>query len=202
MIGVETRWPSSVTPVSTLTMSRRTRGRRRSRRHAVTFSAAVISSSAPVAQKANEGAGSLTRACSSRASKSTQSIGTPCPRPSRAVIAAITEMRCPARRARGRLGAPTREFSMANSRPSTADKRRTFRKLHESGCFVIPNTWNVGSARYLQGLGFKALATTSSGHAHAQGYADGDQSCDDVLAHFTELAEAADVPLNADFENG
>ena len=86
--------------------------------------------------------------------------------------------------------------------PSIAEKRRTFRQLHEAGCFVIPNPWNVGSARYLQGLGFKALATTSSGHAHAQGYADGAQSRDDVLAHFREIAQAADVPLNADFENG
>jgi len=91
---------------------------------------------------------------------------------------------------------------MASSRPSTADKRRTFRKLHESGCFVIPNPWNVGSARYLQGLGFKALATTSSGHAHSEGYPDGAQSVDDVLAHFAELAAATDVPLNGDFENG
>jgi 2-methylisocitrate lyase-like PEP mutase family enzyme len=91
---------------------------------------------------------------------------------------------------------------MTGNRPTTADKRRTFRKLHESGCFVIPNPWNVGSARYLQGLGFKALATTSSGHAHAQGLADGAQSRDQVLAHFRELAEATDVPLNADFEDG
>jgi 2-methylisocitrate lyase-like PEP mutase family enzyme len=88
------------------------------------------------------------------------------------------------------------------TRPSIADKRRTFRALHEAGCFVIPNPWNVGSARYLQGLGFKALATTSSGFAHAQGYADGAQSRDQVLAHFRELAEATDVPLNADFEDG
>jgi len=91
---------------------------------------------------------------------------------------------------------------MAAARPSTADKRRTFRKLHESGCFVIPNPWSVGTARYLQGLGFKALATTSSGHAHSQGYADGEQTCDEVLAHFKELAAETDVPLNADFENG
>ena len=91
---------------------------------------------------------------------------------------------------------------MSSSRPSIADKRKTFRKLHEAGCFVIPNPWNVGSARYLQGLGFKALATTSSGHAHAQGYPDGAQSRDVVLAHFRELADATDVPLNADFENG
>jgi 2-methylisocitrate lyase-like PEP mutase family enzyme len=91
---------------------------------------------------------------------------------------------------------------MSNTHPTIADKRKTFRKLHEAGCFVIPNPWNVGSARYLQGLGFKALATTSSGHAHSQGYADGTQKRDDVLAHFRELAEATDIPLNADFENG
>jgi 2-methylisocitrate lyase-like PEP mutase family enzyme len=91
---------------------------------------------------------------------------------------------------------------MPSARPSTADKRKTFRELHKSGCFVIPNPWNVGSARYLQGLGFKALATTSSGHAHSQGYADGAQNRDQVLAHFRELADATDVPLNADFENG
>jgi 2-methylisocitrate lyase-like PEP mutase family enzyme len=88
------------------------------------------------------------------------------------------------------------------ARPSTAEKRRTFRKLHESGCFVIPNPWNVGSARYLQGLGFSALATTSSGYAHSQGYADGALGRDAVLAHFGELAAATDVPLNADFEDG
>src|SRR5437763_1812899 len=88
------------------------------------------------------------------------------------------------------------------ARPSIADKRRTFRKLHEAGCFVIPNPWNVGSARYLQHLGFKALATTSSGFAHAQGYADGAVPRETVLAHLREIAHAADVPLNADFEGG
>jgi 2-methylisocitrate lyase-like PEP mutase family enzyme len=91
---------------------------------------------------------------------------------------------------------------MNQSKSTVADKRRTFRKLHESGCFVIPNPWNVGSARYLQGLGFKALATTSSGFAHALGYADGALSLDDVLGHYREMSEATDVPLNADFENG
>src|SRR6187551_1591475 len=91
---------------------------------------------------------------------------------------------------------------MANSHPSTADKRRTFRELHESGCFVIPNPWNAGTARYLQGLGFKALATTSSGYAHAQGFSDGDVTRDMVLAHCREIAQAADVPVNADFEAG
>jgi 2-methylisocitrate lyase-like PEP mutase family enzyme len=91
---------------------------------------------------------------------------------------------------------------MAAARPSTADKRKTFRELHKSGCFVIPNPWNVGSARYLQGLGFKALATTSSGHAHSEGYPDGAQSMDKVLSHYRELASETDIPLNADFENG
>jgi 2-methylisocitrate lyase-like PEP mutase family enzyme len=91
---------------------------------------------------------------------------------------------------------------MTGAHPSTADKRKVFRSLHERGCFVIPNPWNVGTARYLQGLGFSALATTSSGHAHSGGYPDGAQSLDDVLAHFAEIAAATDVPLNADFENG
>jgi 2-methylisocitrate lyase-like PEP mutase family enzyme len=91
---------------------------------------------------------------------------------------------------------------MTGAHPSTADKRKVFRSLHERGCFVIPNPWSVGTARYLQGLGFSALATTSSGHAHSGGYPDGAQSLDDVLAHFAEIAAATDVPLNADFENG
>src|ERR1051325_5269778 len=85
---------------------------------------------------------------------------------------------------------------------SAADKRKTFRRLHESGCFVIPNPWNVGSARYLQALGFKALATTSSGYAHSIGYSDGDVTRDMVLAHCREIAQATDVPVNADFEGG
>src|SRR5215510_1119272 len=88
------------------------------------------------------------------------------------------------------------------TRPSAAEKRKTFRKLHDAGCFVIPNPWNVGSARYLQSLGFPALATTSSGYAHSQGYADGALDAAAVLAHFAELATATDVPLNADFEDG
>ncbi len=85
---------------------------------------------------------------------------------------------------------------------STADKRRAFRELHASGCFVIPNPWNVGTARYLQSLGFKALATTSSGYAHAQGYADGEVTRDMVLAHYREMAAVAEIPVNADFEGG
>ncbi len=91
---------------------------------------------------------------------------------------------------------------MSSARPSVADKRKTFRRLHEAGCFVIPNPWNIGTARYLEGLGFPALATTSSGHAHSLGMPDGGQQLDDVLAHYREMAAAIDVPLNADFENG
>jgi 2-methylisocitrate lyase-like PEP mutase family enzyme len=87
-------------------------------------------------------------------------------------------------------------------RPSIADKRRAFHKLHESGCFVIPNPWDVGSARYLQGLGFKALATTSSGFAWSHGHRDGGMSRDRVLDHLTDMVEATDLPINADFENG
>jgi 2-methylisocitrate lyase-like PEP mutase family enzyme len=86
--------------------------------------------------------------------------------------------------------------------PTTSEKRATFRKLHESGCFVIPNPWDVGSARYLEGMGFKALATTSAGFAWARGAADGGITRADALAHFAELAAATKVPLNADFEGG
>jgi 2-methylisocitrate lyase-like PEP mutase family enzyme len=85
---------------------------------------------------------------------------------------------------------------------SAVDKCQTFRRLHESGCFVIPNPWNDGSARYLQALGFKALATTSSGYAHSVGYSDGDVTRDMVLKHFREIAQVTDIPVNADFENG
>ena len=87
-------------------------------------------------------------------------------------------------------------------RPSIADKRKAFHRLHESGCFVIPNPWDVGSARYLQGLGFKALATTSSGFAWSHGHADGSMSRDRVLDHLTEMVEATDLPINADYEHG
>jgi 2-methylisocitrate lyase-like PEP mutase family enzyme len=91
---------------------------------------------------------------------------------------------------------------MPHVRPSIADKRRTFHKLHEAGCFVIPNPWDVGSARYLQGLGFKALATTSSGFAWSHGHRDGAMSRDRVLDHLTDMVEATDLPINADFESG
>jgi 2-methylisocitrate lyase-like PEP mutase family enzyme len=91
---------------------------------------------------------------------------------------------------------------MQHIRPSIADKRRAFHRLHEEGCFVIPNPWDVGSARYLQGLGFKALATTSSGFAWSHGHPDGGMSRDRVLDHLTEMVEATDLPINADYEHG
>jgi 2-methylisocitrate lyase-like PEP mutase family enzyme len=91
---------------------------------------------------------------------------------------------------------------MSNHRPSIADKRRSFHRLHESGCFVIPNPWDVGSARYLQGLGFKALATTSSGFAWSRGHRDGGMSRDRVLEHLAAMVESIDLPINADFEHG
>jgi 2-methylisocitrate lyase-like PEP mutase family enzyme len=91
---------------------------------------------------------------------------------------------------------------MPHTRPSIADKRRAFLRLHQHGCFAIPNPWDVGSARYLQSLGFKALATTSSGFAWSHGHRDGGMSRDRVLDHLTEMVEATDLPINADFEHG
>lgn len=91
---------------------------------------------------------------------------------------------------------------MNNPRPSVADKRREFHRLHESGCFVIPNPWDPGSARYLQGLGFKALATTSAGFAWSKAQPDNGVTRDMVIAHLEEMVAATDVPINADFESG
>ena len=91
---------------------------------------------------------------------------------------------------------------MAAVKPSIAEKRRLFQQLHQSGCFVIPNPWDAGSARMLQGLGFKALATTSSGFAWSQGHPDNGVSRDATLAHLAEMVAATEVPLNADFESG
>jgi 2-methylisocitrate lyase-like PEP mutase family enzyme len=83
-----------------------------------------------------------------------------------------------------------------------ADKRTAFRKLHESGCFVLPNPYDVGSARALQHLGFKAIASTSAGFAWSIGKADNRVTLEDVLAHLTALCDAVDLPVNADFEGG
>jgi 2-methylisocitrate lyase-like PEP mutase family enzyme len=88
--------------------------------------------------------------------------------------------------------------------PTIAEKRRTFRRLHESGCFMIPNPWDTGTARYLQYLGFKAIATTSSGAAFSMALPDQDWALtrDPMLAHIRMLVEASDLPVNADFESG
>ena len=92
------------------------------------------------------------------------------------------------------------------SEAPVAARRKAFRALHERGCFVIPNPWDVGSARYLQHMGFPALATTSAGFAFSQGLPDsGDQAVltrDRVLAHIASIAAAVDVPVSADFMSG
>jgi 2-methylisocitrate lyase-like PEP mutase family enzyme len=85
---------------------------------------------------------------------------------------------------------------------SLADKRTTFRKLHDSGCFVIPNPFDAGSAKALAQMGFKALASTSAGFAWTIGKADNRVTIDDVCSHLSDLCAAVDLPVNADFENG
>ena len=85
---------------------------------------------------------------------------------------------------------------------TTADKRAAFRALHQKGCFILPNPWDVGSARMLQHLGFAALASTSSGYAWSIGRPDYAATLDDVLAHLAALGSAVDLPVNADFEAG
>jgi 2-methylisocitrate lyase-like PEP mutase family enzyme len=77
-----------------------------------------------------------------------------------------------------------------------------FRALHESGCFVLPNPWDVGTAVYLQHLGFEALATTSAGFAFSCGKPDGRVLLDDMLSHIGEMVAATPLPVNADFLNG
>jgi 2-methylisocitrate lyase-like PEP mutase family enzyme len=86
--------------------------------------------------------------------------------------------------------------------PDVQALRTRFHELHQTGCFVIPNPWDIGSARYLRHLGFPALATTSSGFAFSRGLADGGGGRDAALAHFAEIAAAADLPVNADFQSG
>lgn len=86
---------------------------------------------------------------------------------------------------------------------SQASRITAFRRLHETGCFVMPNPWDIGSARWLRAQGFPALATTSAGFAFTQGRADQDVPLEMMLAHIAELVAACpDIPLNADFENG
>jgi 2-methylisocitrate lyase-like PEP mutase family enzyme len=88
------------------------------------------------------------------------------------------------------------------STPKSDRLRAAFRRLHEAGCFVIPNPWDEGSARFLEGLGFKALATTSAGFAWSVGRRDNRVSLDQALAHFERIATRVEVPVNADFEGG
>ena len=85
---------------------------------------------------------------------------------------------------------------------TTADKRAAFHRLHGSGCFIIPNPFDVGSARALQHLGFKALASTSAGFAWTIAKADNRVTVDEVCDHLTEMCAAVDIPVNADFEGG
>lgn len=80
------------------------------------------------------------------------------------------------------------------------DRRNIFRTLHEAGCFVIPNPWDPGSARFLEQLGFKALATTSSGFAWSQGRADNNVTLAQTLAHLNAVSSSVEIPVNADFE--
>ncbi|MBN9023601.1 MAG: isocitrate lyase/phosphoenolpyruvate mutase family protein [Rhizobiales bacterium] len=86
--------------------------------------------------------------------------------------------------------------------PAVEAKRAAFRALHETGCFVIPNPYDMGTARWLQREGFKALATTSSGAAWSYGYPDGGLGRDVMIEHIAEIAAASDLPVNADFLNG
>ena len=85
---------------------------------------------------------------------------------------------------------------------SASERRSAFRQLHSSGCFILPNPWDVGSARLMQYLGFKAVASTSSGFAWSTGQPDYAVSRSDVLQHLGSLCEAIDLPVNADFESG
>jgi 2-methylisocitrate lyase-like PEP mutase family enzyme len=85
---------------------------------------------------------------------------------------------------------------------TTADKRASFRKMHERGCFVLPNPFDVGTAKALQHLGFKAIASTSAGFAWTIGKADNRVTVDDVCDHLTAISAAVDVPVNADYEGG
>lgn len=82
------------------------------------------------------------------------------------------------------------------------EKRSQFQRLHQSGFFIMPNAWHVGSARHLARLGFAAIASTSAGAAGALGKKDGELTLDEVLDHLSQIAACVDVPLNADFENG
>ena len=85
---------------------------------------------------------------------------------------------------------------------AVTERRQVFQELHRSGCFALPNPWDIGSGKYLEHLGFKALATTSAGFAFSRGVADGAVGLHAMLAHIGEIVAATDLPVNADFENG
>ena len=87
-------------------------------------------------------------------------------------------------------------------KPTVREKRAAFKALHAEGCFVIPNPWDVGSACLLESLGFRALATTSSGQAWSLGQADGTVSRDVLLEHLRAIVDATSLPVNADFAGG
>jgi 2-methylisocitrate lyase-like PEP mutase family enzyme len=89
-----------------------------------------------------------------------------------------------------------------SARPSQEERGRRFAALHESGCFLIPNPWDAGTARVLESLGFEALATTSSGFAFTLGRADGAVTLDEVVEHVARIVAATDLPLSVDLENG
>jgi 2-methylisocitrate lyase-like PEP mutase family enzyme len=97
---------------------------------------------------------------------------------------------------------PGNRTGMRETMTDVASRRARFRALHQSGCFVLPNPWDIGSARLFQHMGFSALASTSSGHAWTIGKPDYGVTPDDVLAHLTALCAAVDLPVNADFESG
>jgi 2-methylisocitrate lyase-like PEP mutase family enzyme len=85
---------------------------------------------------------------------------------------------------------------------SIAERRAEFRRLHQSGCFALPNPWDLGSARMLQHMGFKAVASTSSGYAWSTGRPDHGIGRGEMLEHLRSLCAAIDLPVNADFESG
>jgi 2-methylisocitrate lyase-like PEP mutase family enzyme len=117
-------------------------------------------------------------------------------------VAAATWRRCPHRRELSLFSFQRVSFSPNSDMPTIEEKRKEFRRMHESGCFALPNPWDMGSAKYLQHLGFKAIATTSAGFAFSRGLSDGAVNRDDMLTHIKELVDATDIPVNADFENG
>src|SRR5271168_2346059 len=86
--------------------------------------------------------------------------------------------------------------------PNFTARREAFRTLHAKGCFVIPNPWDAGTAKYLAHLGFQALATTSAGLAFSKGLPDAAVPLEAVLGHISEIVAATDLPASADFEAG